>query len=170
MGIGMLTGGGGGYISSLSDAITDSASLAVAVDSFLAERPRLRPTPTLGVRLDLTFIFVFRPTAWTSKAPGPCFELILYTCTARSLLCVAMYSFIGSQATPWTKWLCSAISRTHLPSADEKIRAVLSVLPAMMYSPVGLHARSYTCIVVQRNGVRAFQNSFSYECSSGSEP
>jgi len=31
---------------------------------------------------------------------------------------------------------------------EAKTRAVLSVLPAMIYSPVGLHARSYTCIVV----------------------
>ena len=37
----------------------------------------------------------------------------------------------------------------HSPSVDEKIRAQLSVEPAMMYSPVGLHARSYTCMVVQ---------------------
>ena len=39
--------------------------------------------------------------------------------------------------------------RQNVPSAVAKIRAVLSVLPAMIYSPVGLHARSYTCIVVQ---------------------
>lgn len=31
--------------------------------------------------------------------------------------------------------------------------AVLSVLPAIIYSPVGLHAKSYTCIVVQLFGV-----------------
>ena len=34
------------------------------------------------------------------------------------------------------------------PSAAWKTLAVLSVLPAMIYSPVGLQAKSYTCIVV----------------------
>jgi hypothetical protein len=70
----------------------------------------------------------------------------------------------------------------HLPSAAEKIRAQLSVLPVIMYSPEGLQAKSYTCMVehlTQRqtksgqsgmlsnlNVVRGFQNSFSYWCSS----
>ena len=73
--IGMLTGGGGGYISSLSDAIPDSASLAV--DSLRVERWRLWPTPTLGVRLLVTDIFVLRPTACTSNIPVEWFKLRL---------------------------------------------------------------------------------------------
>ena len=31
---------------------------------------------------------------------------------------------------------------------EELAASVLSVLPEMIYSPVGLHARSYTCMVV----------------------
>ena len=39
------------------------------------------------------------------------------------------------------------------PSTAVKTRAQLSVLPARIYSPDGLHARSYTCIVVHLNPV-----------------
>lgn len=88
-------------------------------------------------------------------------------CMERSDDWVAMYSFMGSQATPWTKWECSASSWRHLPSWEEKIRATLSVLPATMYSPEGLQARSYTCIVPHLNVVRGFQYSFSCCISSG---
>jgi len=81
--------------------------------------------------------------------------------------------------------MCWLLTRHNAPSAVAKIRAVLSVLPAMMYSPVGLHARSYTCIVVQlivtaqfikmdiidlethRNVVLGFQYSLSSCKSSG---
>ena len=70
-----------------------------------------------------------------------------------------------------------------IPSFTAKILAQLSVLPAMIYSPLGLHARSYTCMVVHlsrivvktslersyetyRNVVLGFQCSFSYCRSS----
>lgn len=39
------------------------------------------------------------------------------------------------------------------PSITVKTRAQLSVLPAMTYSPDGLHARSYTCMVVHLDPV-----------------
>lgn len=85
-------------ICSLALVIADSASLAV--DSALLMRGRL--LPTLGVRLCRTVILVFFPTACTSTgAPGRADTL--YTCTARSLLCVAIYSLRGSHATPCTK-------------------------------------------------------------------
>lgn len=41
-----------------------------------------------------------------------------------------------------------------LPSAAWNTLATLSVLPVIKYSPVGLQARSYTCIVVHLNETR----------------
>jgi hypothetical protein len=80
-------------------------------------------------------------------------------CTERSDDCVATYSFSGSHATPWTKWLCSAICRTQVPVAcqcpfrslrhlDQPLEALyilatLSMLPVMKNIPSGDHARSY---------------------------
>lgn len=51
-------------------------------------------------------------------------------------------------------WQCSrAMAGSCVPSMEANTLAVLSVLPAIIYSPVGLHAKSYTCIVVQLFGV-----------------
>lgn len=76
--------------------------------------------------------------------------------THRSLLCVAMYSFRGSHATPWTLCKCSRRAKMHSPvmiSAQLaksshppldafQMVAVLSVDPAMKNSLSGDHARS----------------------------
>ena len=52
------------------------------------------------------------------------------------------------------------------PSVAVKTRAQLSVLPARIYSPDGLHARSYTCIVVHLDPITSLLDN----ATSGSEP
>ena len=72
--------GGGCIFSSLSDAATDSQSLAAPL-SLLATLglPWRTLTLTLGVLELLTPILVFLPTACASKFEGPCFASTLYT-------------------------------------------------------------------------------------------